>query len=159
VSTALAMEPRSVQIVAGLDEAQVCAAFELHREWAREEGRELDEEAWATDIRAKIDGGQYNVGIAWDGNKAVGVSEIVLAYDAMTQTTSAYAERSYVLPEYRRSDITVGMAEMFRHGAKWLGATSMRIVTLLDKTGRFMQAHHEKCGFKPVATVLQMEIE
>jgi len=157
MSTAVNIAQRKIEVTVGIDPDNVAAAYELEREWAAEQGADFDAAAWAEQQRGRIAGGSLCFAIARDGDRPVGVAECVLSYDPVTREVAAYAERTYVSPEYRRGGTTVALAEAFFYGVQFIGVKKGRIITLLDDTGKFMQRFHEKYGYKPVATVLERE--
>lgn len=146
----------SVEVVAGLDEAQVCAAFELHREWAREEGCDLDEEAWAGEMRGLCSSGRYNLWVAWDGDSPVGVTEAHLVYDSMKGEWVCYGERAYVLPKYRSSRVFDKIVRAGIDAMKFLDVHKFRAPAGVDLAGESLQSYYAAVGFKPAGVTMEM---
>lgn len=142
--------------MAGLDEAQVCAAFDLHREWAREEGHELDEEAWATEMRGLCASGRYNLWIAWDGPSPVGVTEAHLVYDAMRGEWVCYGERAFVLPKYRQGRVFDKIVKAGIEMMKFLDVRKFRAPSGVDRDGEALQAYYAAVGFKLAGVTMEM---
>lgn len=146
----------SIEVVAGLDEAQVCAAFELHREWAREEGYDLDEEAWVAEMRGLCSSGRYNLFVAWDGQSAIGVTETHLVYDAMRLEWVCYGERAYVLPKYRRLNVFGKIVKAGIEVMKYLDIHKFRAPASVDEKGESLQSYYASVGFKPAGVTMEM---
>jgi GNAT superfamily N-acetyltransferase len=150
-----ALKERRVEVVAGLDEAQVCAAFQLHTEQARERGFTLDGRGWADEIRGKVAAGTWNVGIAWDGDRPVGVTEMHVEYDPMLQKHIAWGQRAYVLPEYRTADVFKAIFDFGMNASAALGITTRRCIAETDFYGQAMKRFYESRGFKVVGYVME----
>lgn len=148
-----------VEIAAGLDEKQVCAAYDLHSEWAREDGYELDPVAWEERMRALVTSGRYNLWVAWDGNKPVAVAECHLFYDCRSHRWVGQGERTYVLPEYRRAEVFKAMFESGRDAFRWLGVKVHRAAIEINGMSANFQRFYESQGMKPVEIVMQVEDE
>lgn len=142
----------SIEIVAGLDEAQVCAAFELHREWARERGFEIDALGWADQMKAACVSGRFALWVAYDSGLPVGVVECHLVYDPMAHEHAAFAERGYILPAHRGSGVFRMLCESAMAWADWLGITVRRMsVEVGQEVARGL---YEKMGFRPVSILM-----
>jgi len=147
-----------IEVAAGLDESQVCAAFELHREWAREEGHDLDEEAWAAEMQGLCSGGRYNLWVAWDGASPVGVTEAHLVYDAMKGEWVCYGERAFVLPKYRQGRVFDQIVRAGIEMMKFLNVRKFRAPSGIDEHGEALRAYYASVGFKPVGMTMEMAV-
>lgn len=142
-----------VEVVAGLDEAQVCAAFELHREWAREEGYEIDPEGWEALLRDLLEKGRYNIVVAWDGPHPVACAEIHILYDCQRGDNLAYGQRGYVLPSYRGTGVFKSVVATMIEVGTFLGISRQRIGANIGAS-----ALYESYGFKPIEVVLERTV-
>lgn len=142
----------SVDVVAGLDEQQVCAAFELHREWAREEGYDLDPEGWELLMRDLLMNGRYNLVVAWDGPSPVGVAEIHVIYDCQRGENFAHGQRGYVLPKYRGGGVFKAVVEAMIQVGDFLGIKRQRIGGQIESKATDL---YLKYGFQPVEVVVE----
>lgn len=140
--------PRRVEVCAGIDEAQLRAAWTLHTAQAAEKGLVFDGEAWAVEVAGKIRAGTWNVGIAWDGERAVGVTEMHLEYDSMRRETIAWGQRAYVLPEYRNADVFTALFECGSAISVALGVKAHRCYAETDWYGQAMKKFYESRGFR-----------
>jgi len=154
MTTAAAIAPRRVEVVAGLDEAQVRAAYALHSAWAAEQGDVMDDAGWAEQMKAAVGSGRMNLWVAWDGDEAVGVAEMHLVYDPLTSTTAAYGERAFVQPEYRRSGVFEAITESMIAFADGLGIKTQRMSAGSDIRGRGMEKFYARYGFRPISTLM-----
>jgi len=159
VNAAPATRARSVEVVAGLDESQVCAAWELHQEWAREDGQTLDPAIWTDHMRGLVTSGKYNLWVAWDGPHAVGVAEMFTCFDPRSGDMVGQGERTYILPAYRNARVFKAMYESGLEAMKWLGIRRQRAVVAMDETGRFLQRFHEAHGLRPIEMVMERVID
>lgn len=144
-----------VVVVAGLDAKQVEAAWTLHQAFAAEQDQVADGQAWGAEVDALIRVGAYNVAVAWDGDKPVGVVEMHLAYDALSKTRIAWGKRAYVLPEYRQADI---FKTIFDAGVRMSDALMVdvqRAIADTDWHGAVMKKFYESQGFKVVGYVME----
>ncbi len=148
--------PRSgggIEVVAGLDEGQVCAAFELHQEWAREVGFEIDAVGWETLVRDLLASGRYNVVVAWDGPHPVGCAEVHIIYDCQRGENMICGQRGYVLPKYRNRGVFKAVVEATVGVGSFLGIRRQRIGAIIGESGLY-----ESYGFKPVEVVLERNV-
>lgn len=148
---------RDVQVTAGIDENQLRAAYELHCAFAAEQGLTLDGEAWAAEIKAAIEAGSFNLGIAWDGDAAVGVTEMHVEYDPLLQKRIAWGRRAYVLPEYRQADVFTALFNFGVIGSDFLGIPFQRAIANTDWYGAAMRKFYESQGFKLIGYVMERE--
>ena len=142
-----------IEVVAGLDESQVLATYDLHREWAQEEGRELDEEAWAIEMRGLCAGRRYNLWVAWDGPSPVGVTECHLNFDAMRHEWVCYGERAYVLPGYRQRGVFDKIVKAGIDIMGFLGIAKFRAPCGVDDA--HLRGYYESLGFRPAVLTLE----
>lgn len=153
-----AVKVRTVEVTAGIDEAQVKAAAALHAAQAAEKGCVFDVQAWAEEIAAKIKAGLWNVGIAWDGDVAVGVTEMHLEYDAMRRETVAWGQRAYVLAEYRNADVFTALFEFGSAASAALGVKAHRCYAETDWYGAAMKAFYLSRGFRVKGYLMEREL-
>jgi len=158
VNAAPATRARSVEVVAGLDARQVEAAFALHSAWAAERGCEMDAPGWAAIMQGFCGSGRYAIWTAWDGETPVGVAEIHLVYDPMTHDNAIFAERAYVLPEYRNDGVFRAITESLIAFADGLGIKTQRMSAEVDLRGRAMQRFYGSYGFKPVSVLMGRDL-
>lgn len=141
----------SVEVVAGLDAAQVEALYALHSQWAVESGHDIDTDAWATHLRGACGSGRFLPWVAWDGDLPVACAEIHVVYDPITRETAVFAERGFVRAEYRGKgvfdSITQSMTTLV-DSMDWVNVS--RASADNDKMLRFYERH----GFKPIATLM-----
>lgn len=155
MNPATANAPRCVEVVAGLDAKQVEAAFRLHEAFAAEQGLTLDGHAWAAEVAGMM--GNFNLGVAWDGDKPVGVTEMHVEYDPLLQKQIAWGRRAYVLPEYRQADVFTAIFNFGVTAAEFLGIPFQRAVCNMDWYGKAMQRFYEANGFKVIGIVMERE--
>lgn len=149
------IQPQAVEVVVGIDAAQLEAAYALHRRYAAEMGVAFDGDGWATEVRDAIAAGAYNVGVAWDGGEPVGVVEMWLEYDPMTSRRYAWGRRAYVIPDYRSEGVFRAIFDFGEHGARFLGLDGCRAHAESDWYGQVMKRFYESEGFRPIATVME----
>tara|TARA_R110000868_G_scaffold123_2_gene1294 strand:- start:1361 stop:1816 length:456 start_codon:yes stop_codon:yes gene_type:complete len=149
----------SIEVVAGLDEQQILAVWDLHLEWAREEGHDLQQDIWADYMKGLVAGGRYNVWVAWDGQKPVGCAECHIFFDARNGEMCAQGERTYILPAYRSHKVFAAIYQSGLDALQWLGVRRQRAVVAHDETGRFLQKWHESHGLRPIETVMERVLE
>lgn len=155
MNIAVASEPREIVVVAGLDREQVEAAFTLHQALAIEQGKTLDATVWASEVSALIAAGAYNLGVAWSGERPVGVVEMILEHEALGNQTVAWGRRGYVLPEFRREDVFKAIFDCGVAYAQFSGVTVCRAVCDNDWYGKAMQRFYESRGFEVIGIIME----
>lgn len=152
---AVDITPRQIVVEAGIDERAVLAAWALHQAFAAENEMAVDGDAWAAELRGMMAEGLFNLGIAWDGDKAVGVCEMHLERDPLGPTLIAWGRRAYVLPEYRQADV---FTALFNFGVQYsdaMGVDAQRAIASTDWYGAAMRKFYEANGFKVIGYVME----
>lgn len=155
MSTAAKPQERRVEVVAGLDATQLEAAWLLHKAFAEEKGLDMDEAVWIEEVKLLVAHGCFNVVVAWDGDKPVGVAEMHLEYDPFTRVLTSWGKRAYVLPEYRNTHIFGTIFRLGLNAAEFMGVTVCRAVAETDWYGQAMKKFYESQGLKAIGTIME----
>jgi len=83
--------------------------YQLHYLWAREEGRNIDDQAWAEHYAALVVSGAVIPILAQVGRYAIGCADVTLFKDPFTSKAVGYADHAWIHPVFRGEGAFAGI--------------------------------------------------
>lgn len=93
------------EVRAEISDLQLKALYQLHYLWAKEEGRSIDDPAWARHYAGLISTGGLIPLVAWGGGMPVGCADVTLFQDPFTCKGVGYADHAWVYPSFRGAGV------------------------------------------------------
>lgn len=90
---------------------QFRAMYQLWYLWAKEDGRNINDEVWAAHFASLVLASACFPVVVWKGEKPVGTAVMVLQADPWDGKKVSYGDHAYVLPEHRASGCLYSVLE------------------------------------------------
>lgn len=139
-------------------EATIADLCVLHERWAMEEGRTFDLDAFAADIYARAHTGNTSIILRYnDDGRPIAMMELNFAYDPAISDWSCFADKGYVVAEYRGMGIFPEMCHTALEFAKKRGAAYGWLTVDADNTTarKVYEAH----GGKVASVIYKRELK
>jgi len=138
----------------GIDRHNLEGLHDLWTAWVKEEGRELNDEIWSIYMTSLVGSGTYVPLVVWDGDKPVGMVDMLFSICPFYGKTQTNGDHLYVLPEYRKQGVFNLMARNLEAASKFLGA-DLEFVPVGQSNIGWLDGYYERRGFKPAGVVLR----
>jgi len=153
----MAEGPLSVDVVVGLDERAIRAAFWMWEMVSAEKGKPFDQDRVARYFAGRIEKGSLLPIIAWDGENPIGMVFLSVDEDPFTGEMTAFGDHAFVRPEYRRDGIYRMLVDAGMQAARLCGCEA--ILAPVGHDAGFLRAFYSERGFQEAGVFMRWRMQ